>query len=723
MSKYTLAIALFSFIASLTGCFSYLQSNSQMATAPPDDPTVLSPALIAPKSSPPSQPTRIQTLQPTSTVSVSLTTDPVIAPDIPSVTHKVYLGERVVDALADSVTGYLYVMTASGDLRILKLADGKEVSRLETSFEAAPDRQYSGQLLSIDSTRNRLYVRGDQIFIVNTISLTITDYLNFDGQITPDPTSNRAYLTSSNDDVECGTQILDVETWEKVGVIYPTGLTEPPPPMGPCIAFTLLDAENQILYASGSICSGGSTCGSVTNSIFDVANTPHYIANIPGQAIAIDSLNNRIFAAYRESDPPDFPHLNRFEIQGQTITRTISLLGLSISKQIFIGGQNQIFYDSNYDRLYGETAIFDGDLGLLARTDLPGSLLAFDPIGQRLYSGDEDGNLFIISTSGGKRQIPDLAKPASNKFKSLDSLITADARQFRIYKGRDYLAERRGGIIAASPNYEQDRILLANPPYGNSGGDGLYRSIDGGETWVPITHGLTSFQIAEIIFSPTFTHDKTIFLTTEERLSGSPDDELFRSTDGGNTWVNLSENLAHDGYVSYIGRPASSPTFVDDKLVFISLNGILFRSTNGGNTWTDTGVLGNLVAFSPNFAKDKLIISSNKSRSVDGGQTWQPLNDEPDTSYFQEILFSPDFASDQTIYMLLQPQQFNSKFNLQRSTDAGRNWQTLVSELPSGFDYTHSIILSNGDLYVNADDGQDLTLDLASLSWDSVIEE
>lgn len=706
MNRYILPIALYIFILLLTGYFLHLLSNLEVVTTPLNNAVIFHPPLNTPQFNF-LQITSTQTSQLTSTVSISSNIETRTEPDIPSVINQVYLGAQAIDALTDPATGHLYVMTAQGQLKILELADGKEVTHFETGFQATND--YSGLLLSIDPNRHRLYVQGNQLLIVDTDSLTITKRLNLSGQLTPDPTSNRVYFTPSNSyDANCGTQILDVETWKKIGVLYPAGTTEPPPMMGMCIWFTRLDVQNQILYATGNVCSGGSSCGSLTISIFDVSTSPQYIANIGGQAIAIDSVQKRVYATKRD-ERGYFPSINRFEIQGQTITKTLSLFGS--------GNWRQMFYDPIYNKLYGENMVLDSDLALLARIELPGSLLAFDPISQRLYSADKEGNLFIISTKGGEPQPPDLAKPVSNKFKSLENLIAADARQFRIYKGREYLMERRGGVIAASPDYEQDRILLANPPYGNSGGDGLYRSIDGGKTWLPTTHGLTSFQVAEIIFSPTFTRDQTIFLTTEEKGSGYPPyDELFRSTDGGNTWINLTKNLVLDTTSGFsFGRPVPSPTFADDKLVFIGG----FRSTDGGGNWTYTGVSNKLVAFSPNFAKDKLIIGTNKSRSIDSGQTWLPHNDEYDSSYLQEIFFAPDFAHNQTVYMLLQLAQFNSKINFYRSTNAGRSWQPLMSELPADFDYAHSIILSNGDLYVTAKDGADLTLNLESLTWGS----
>ena len=92
------------------------------------------------------------------------------------------------------------------------------------------------------------------------------------------------------------------------------------------------------------------------------------------------------------------------------------------------------------------------------------------------------------------------------------------------------------GEIAVSPNYKQDRTLLAGLA-GYSVSGGLYRSTDGGDTWRPTTRGLTDLDISLIVFSPSFAVDRTIFLTAQ-------DHGLFRSTDGGDTWTGLAGGYA-----------------------------------------------------------------------------------------------------------------------------------------------------------------------------------
>ena len=100
---------------------------------------------------------------------------------------------------------------------------------------------------------------------------------------------------------------------------------------------------------------------------------------------------------------------------------------------------------------------------------------------------------------------------------------------------------------------------------------------------------------------------------------------------------------------------ALSPTYGDDHLLIINYSNLL-RSTDGGDTWTDSGVPGGLVAFSPDFAHDRLVLSEGRWRSADGGQTWQPsaVGLEPTDWGAASLFFSPHFAADQTVYILLK---------------------------------------------------------------------
>ncbi len=85
------------------------------------------------------------------------------------------------------------------------------------------------------------------------------------------------------------------------------------------------------------------------------------------------------------------------------------------------------------------------------------------------------------------------------------------------YGGDSYIE-----TIAISPNYQSDRTFLVSVR-----GEGLFKTVDGGTTFTQIGDYLTG----PIEFSPAYSVDQTIFSS-----SGA---ELYKSTDGGDTWQTL----------------------------------------------------------------------------------------------------------------------------------------------------------------------------------------
>jgi photosystem II stability/assembly factor-like uncharacterized protein len=424
-------------------------------------------------------------------------------------------------------------------------------------------------------------------------------------------------------------------------------------------------------------------------------------------------------------------------LKGGTITETMQVFGVSFSEPSF--------YDSTNNRLYTNGAVFDSHLAMLAPINLPGSLVAFDPQRQRLYFSYR-GNLLVAATSGGQLELPPPAEPDKEPFLTSKLLIASDGTRFRLdtftargartsrlYRstdagdtwkmlGRGLPGSPEISALAISPDFEQNQTLLAGMAQRYSGGGGisaggLYRSTDSGNTWLPVTHGLTSTRIKEITFSPTFTRDQTVFLIVTKL---NDEEELFHSNNGGRSWISLNIKFANFiGYGTRFGLPVLSPTFVEDGLVFITVGEVLLRSADGGNTWVDTKIPGELVAFSPNFKDDNLIVTGSHWRSTDRGQSWQKaiVGSEVGLSA-SSFFFSPNFASDETIYMLRKGPDYTYEFTLQRSADAGRSWQNLVGGLPVGFEEATVTFLSTGELQLNTIKGQEAKVTLETLDWD-----
>lgn len=633
-------------------------------------------------------------------------------------TRPIYTAQTIVDALAHPDSGRLYVQLNTGILRVLNLNNYREINRLNTGFNTTASRYSFNGHLSLDAGRNRLYLSGAPVRVVDTELWQVTPFPGVNGQLTPDPATNRLYLTlpCQCSMEQCNTYILNARTMTGTTTLFPP---DPNPLTAPCVVSTQLDVPNHLLYASIYNGVPGSNSGNYL-MMFDVSGPPkklHTASAISYGKVAFDSPNRRAFAPrYRIGNT----FINRFEQQGQSISQTLEL----------VGGQGSLAYDPAYNRLYAvfdtTLQVFDGDLALLAEITLPGRFdpLAFDSPNQRLYLANQQGQLLVVSTSGGSLE-PPRPEPALTAASGLRVRVAPGGLRFRIDGNRLYRSGGRGqpwqqigaglpgrliGDVAVSPNFEQDHTLLAGLWHYGQGG-GLFRSTDGGDTWRPTTRGLTDLGIRQIAFSPTFARDRTIFVSAAEH-------GLFRSTNRGDSWAWLAPAYAPttDRKITHL---AVSPNFAADGLVVIGYHTLL-RSTDGGDTWQDTGLPPDVTAFSPNFAADGLILMGGAWRSANRGQSWQPAaaGREP-TQQTVDLFFSPNFAADRTVYLLFNT-DYGPPLRLQRSTDAGVTWESLLGGLPDGFELAAAAVLPGGSLYLTGVAGQEVVVAPDALAWGQI---
>lgn len=187
------------------------------------------------------------------------------------------------------------------------------------------------------------------------------------------------------------------------------------------------------------------------------------------------------------------------------------------------------------------------------------------------------------------------------------------------------------GVLSASPM--TDTIFMgvsyAFPETGPI--KGIYKSGDGGLTWVKTLDG---YDANEIVFSPDFAQDGTAF--TEfggYKLTYG----VWRTTNWGETWVYSSDGL--DTGMSRTGFLLSiSPQFALDHTIF-AIRDILgvYKSTDSGQTWFRVSDLYTSntapIAISPNYSKDQTLLTgdydlehSGLFLSRDGGISWHRLD-------------------------------------------------------------------------------------------------
>ena len=248
-------------------------------------------------------------------------------------------------------------------------------------------------------------------------------------------------------------------------------------------------------------------------------------------------------------------------------------------------------------------------------------------------------------------------------------------------------------------------------------GDGVYKSVDSGKTWKHV--GLAdSYHIGRIAINPR--NPDIVFVAALGHLFG-PNEErgVFRSKDGGKTWQKVLFRDADTGAVDLSMDP-SNPNLIYATLWQVrrkpwtfesgGKGSGLFQSTDGGDTWTELtrnegmpkGTLGRIgVAISPaNSERVWAIVEAAEGgvyRSDDGGKKWHRLNSENKLRqrawYYSHIFADPKSAD--TVYVL--------NTAMWKSVDGGDKFSLIRA--PHGDRHALWIAPNDPDRMIESDDG------------------
>lgn len=153
-------------------------------------------------------------------------------------------------------------------------------------------------------------------------------------------------------------------------------------------------------------------------------------------------------------------------------------------------------------------------------------------------------------------------------------------------------SEHIGNIIIHPSNEDIIWVAAYGPVWSSGGERGVYKSVDGGKTWERTLFVSDETGISEIAIDPT--NPDILYASAHQRrrhewtyIGGGPESALYKSTDGGKTWREISSGLPK-GLMGRIGI-AVSPA--DANYVFAIVEGRddkggFYRSTNKGESWS-----------------------------------------------------------------------------------------------------------------------------------------
>ena len=229
-------------------------------------------------------------------------------------------------------------------------------------------------------------------------------------------------------------------------------------------------------------------------------------------------------------------------------------------------------------------------------------------------------------------------------------------------------------VIAAHPT-KSNILYVATNQY-------IYKTRDEGRTWEKMSGGMSHSRVIAIAVDPSY--PATLY-------AGTKGDAVYKSYDGGHSWVAQKTGLDDVTITSVVNYLVFEPTDVNHLFAATTMG--IFESLNGGETWKKRMDGMKEILMVATLAIDPIRptvmyagTSGGVYRSVDGARHWEKANNG---------LVSPDLLSSSRALMVnaividtVKPESrgetiYTATLNgLYKTTDAAKSWFRIGANLP-----------------------------------------
>ena len=278
-----------------------------------------------------------------------------------------------------------------------------------------------------------------------------------------------------------------------------------------------------------------------------------------------------------------------------------------------------------------------------------------------------------------------------------------------------------GSVGAVAVSESDNNIVLVgmgeSPVRGvmTSSGDGVYKSVDGGDTWVHL--GLENTKhISQVRIHPS--DPDIIYVSAQGSPYGDTKERgIYRTFDGGKNWENIlfvdPSSGAVDLAMDYTNPRVLYASFWDHQRLpwYVRSGGKgsgIWKSNDGGDTWKKLSdglpksVMGK-IGVAVSRANPKVvyaIIESDEGglyKSDNGGESWKLINEErvlrARSWYYMHIYADP--SDENIVYVLNAP--------MMKSIDGGKTFTNI--RVPHGDNHYLWINPNNSNILINSNDG------------------